>query len=110
MATVLLEQARTSIPVVDGGEVSAWDILATDAYLQRRESARVAAADAMIVQERRIEAQRNLLIEASRKRQTLEKLKLRRKEQHRIELERAELGRLNEVSLLLYDRRLRDAR
>lgn len=110
VATVLLEQARTSIPVVDGGEVSAWDILATDAYLQRRESARVAAADAMIVQERRIEAQRNLLIEASRKRQTLEKLKLRRKEQHRIELERAELGRLNEVSLLLYDRRLRDAR
>ena len=78
------------MPLADGAVVNAWDILATDAYLQRRE-APGAAAEAMLIQERRIEAQRNPLIEASRKRQTLEKLKLRRKEAHRAELDRPEL-------------------
>ncbi|HEX4519278.1 MAG TPA: hypothetical protein VH063_06815 [Gaiellaceae bacterium] len=108
-ATVLLDDARSLQPLADGAVVGAWDILATDAYLQRRAHSRAAAAEAMILQERRIEAQRNLLVEASRRRQTLERLKLRRKEAHRAELERAELAHLNEVSLLLHDRRLRDA-
>jgi flagellar export protein FliJ len=108
-ATVLLDDARTNVPLADGSTVSAWDILATDAYLQRRETVRAAAEEAVILQERRIEAQRHLLVEASRRRQTLEKLKLRRREAHRRAMDRAELALLNEVSLLLHDRRLREA-
>jgi flagellar export protein FliJ len=107
-ASRMLEDARRLVPLADGSVVSAWDLLAADAYLQRREASRNAALDALQLQERRIEAQRNLLIEASRKRQTLEKLKLRRRSAHRAEQERAELAYLNEVSLLLHDRRLRD--
>jgi flagellar export protein FliJ len=108
-ATALLEDARRVLPLADGSEVSAWDLLATDAYLQRRETSRAAAAEALLLQERRIEAKRALLLEASRRRQTLERLKLRRKAAHRTEQERAELAYLNEVSLLLHDRRTRDA-
>ena len=108
-ATVLLANARTAAPLADGAVVSAWDILATDAYLQRREQTRSAAVEAMILQERRIEAQRGLLVEASRRRQTLERLKLRRKAAHRAEMDRAELAHLNEISLLLHDRKLKDA-
>ncbi|HEY4349547.1 MAG TPA: flagellar FliJ family protein [Gaiellaceae bacterium] len=108
-ATVMLEDARTNAPFVDGSTVSAWDILATDAYLQRRETARAAAAEAMLIQERRIEIHRNLLVEASRKRQALEMLKARRAEAHRAEAERIEIAHLNDVALLLHDRRLRDA-
>jgi flagellar export protein FliJ len=107
-ATAMLAAARANAPIVDGSVVSAWDILATDAYLRRRETARAAAAEAMSIQERRIEIHRNLLVEASRKRQALEKLKLRRKEAHRAEMESAELAHLNEVALLLHDRRLRN--
>jgi flagellar export protein FliJ len=107
-ASRMLEDARRVVPLADGSVVSAWDLLAADAYLQRREASRNAALDALLTQERRIEAQRNLLIEASRRRQTLEKLKLRRRSAHRAEQERAELAYLNEVSLLLHDRRLRD--
>jgi flagellar export protein FliJ len=107
-ATDLLARARTSMPLVDGAIVNAWDILATDAYLQRRETARAKAAEAMQIQERRIEIHRNLLVEASRRRQALEKLKLRRKEAHRVEVERADLAQLNEIALLLHDRRMRN--
>jgi flagellar export protein FliJ len=106
-ANLLLDDARTQVPLVDGTTVTAWDILATDAYLQRRESAHAAAAEAMLIQERRIEIHRNLLIEASRRRQALEKLKLRRKAAHRAEMERVDLAQLNEVALLLHDRRVR---
>jgi flagellar export protein FliJ len=108
-AATLLANAQGTMPLADGSVVNAWDLLATDAYLQRREHSRIAAEEALILQERRIEAQRALLVEASRKRQTLEKLKLRRKAAHRADMERAELAHLNELSLLLHDRRLRDA-
>ena len=106
-ANLLLDDARTQVPLVDGTTVTAWDILATDAYLQRRETAHAAATEAMLIQERRIEIHRNLLIEASRRRQALEKLKLRRKAAHRAEMERVDLAQLNEIALLLHDRRVR---
>ena len=106
-SNLLLDDARTHVPLVDGTTVTAWDILATDAYLQRREHAQAAAAEAMLIQERRIEIHRNLLIEASRRRQALEKLKLRRKAAHRAEMERVDLAQLNEIALLLHDRRVR---
>ena len=108
-ATAMLADAQQVLPLADGSHINAWDLLATDAYLQRRESSRAAAFDALVIQERRIEAQRALLVEASRRRQTLERLKLRRKAAHRAEQEQAELAYLNEVSLLLHDRRARDA-
>ncbi len=106
-ATSALEQAW-NVPLVDGSVVSAWDLLATDAYIQRRENHRAEVIEALLLQERKIEAQRALLVEASQRRQTLERLKLRRKAAHRAEQERAELAYLNEVSLLLHDRRERD--
>jgi flagellar export protein FliJ len=107
-ASALLEGARHALPFDDGSVVSAWDLLATDAYLQRRESLRTNAVQALVAQQRRIDAQRALLVDASRRRQTLERLKLRRKAAHRAEQERADLAYLNEVSLLLHDRRGRD--
>jgi len=106
-ATALLEDARHALPLADGEVVNAWDLLATDAYLQRRETHRAAAVEALILQERKIEAQRAVLVEAARRRQTLERLKLRRQSAHRAEQERAELAYLNEVSVLLHDRRAR---
>jgi flagellar export protein FliJ len=108
-ASATLADARASTPLADGSVVSAWDLLATDAYIQRRETQRAAVVEALILQERKIEAQRTLLLEASQRRQTLERLKLRRKAAHRAEVEKAELAYLNEVSLLLHDRRVRDA-
>ena len=106
-ASVRLDDARSAVPLADGSVVNAWDLLATDAYIQRRESHRTAVAEALILQERTIEAQRALLVEASQRRQTLERLKLRRKAAHLAEQERAEFAQLNEVSLLLHDRRMR---
>ena len=110
-ATAQLEDARANIPFADRRTViNAWDLLVSDAYLYRRESARAAAAEAALLQEQRIEIHRNVLIEASRKRQALERLKHKRRDLHRAELERLELAELNEVALLLHDRRLRDSR
>lgn len=106
-ATMRLDDARRAVPLADGSVVNAWDLLATDAYIQRRESHRTAVAEALILQERKIEAQRALLVEASQRRQTLERLKLRRRAAHLAEQQRAELADLNEVSLLLHDRRMR---
>ena len=71
-ATMRLDDARRAVPLADGSVVNAWDLLATDAYIQRRESHRTAVAEALILQERKIEAQRALLVEASQRRQTLE--------------------------------------
>jgi flagellar export protein FliJ len=108
-ATATLAQARTATVFADGAVVNAWDILATDAYLQRRESAHAAATQAAALQAQRIELHRTTLIEASRRRQTLERLKLRRRDAHRAAMERLELAQLNEVALILRERRLREA-
>ena len=109
-ATALLEDARPASPLADGVRGQRLGHAGDGRVPPAPRGVRVAAAEALILQERRIEAQRDLLVEASRRRQTLEKLKLRRKAAHRAELERPSSPQLNEVSLLLHDRRVRDAR
>jgi flagellar biosynthesis chaperone FliJ len=107
-ASSVLDEARTGTAVDDGVLVGVWDILVADAYLQRREVAQAKAADEVALQERRIEVHRSLLVEASRRRHVLERLKLRRQEAYRAGIERAELAHLNEVALMLHDRRARE--
>lgn len=102
-----LAVALAVLPLADGAVVGAWDILATDAYLQRRANAHLKAVEAARQQAHRIELRRNVLVEASRKRQALERLKLRRHDAHRAEMERLELAHLNELALLLHERRSR---
>ena len=65
-ADVACSRTRARIvPLADGSVVSAWDLLATDAYLQRREASRTAALEALLC--RSVESRRSVRCSSRRR-------------------------------------------
>jgi flagellar protein FliJ len=85
-------------------EVSGQDLLASQAYIERTSRLREAAELELDRREAEVDARRTALLEASRERQVLERLKERRREDHRRESERVEAGLLDEMAITTHRR------
>jgi flagellar protein FliJ len=80
-------------------EVSGAELLALQAYLERAERQRESAALELDRREAEVDARRSALAARSQERQVLERLKERRAEDHRLEVERREGALLDEIAL-----------
>jgi flagellar protein FliJ len=85
-------------------EVSGQDLLASQAYIERTSRQREAAELELDRRDVEVDARRSALLEASRERQVLERLKERRREDHRRESERVEAGLLDEMAITTHRR------
>jgi flagellar FliJ protein len=81
-----------------GGSSSAADLLAAQAYLERVEQAQETGQLDLDRQEAEVGARRDALREAARERQTLERLKERRRAEHDRAVARAEGAVLDEIA------------
>jgi flagellar FliJ protein len=80
-------------------EVSGQDLLAVQAYVERTSRARQAAELELDRRDAEVDARRTALLAAARERQVLERLKERRKTDHRRESERVEGVLLDEMAI-----------
>ncbi len=80
-------------------EMTGQDLLATQAYIERTSRARMAAELELGRREAEVDARRTALLAAARERQVLERLKERRKADHRAESERVEGALLDEMAI-----------
>jgi flagellar FliJ protein len=85
-------------------EVSGEDLLAVQAYMERTSRARQAAELELDRREAEVDARRTALIAAARQRQVLERLKERRKADHRKESQRIEGALLDEMAIVSHRR------
>ncbi len=86
------------------GPASPHDLIARQAYLERVEQAREAGEQDLGRHDAEVEAHRGVLIEASRERQALERLKARRSADHARAMARAEGNVLDEIALVQHRR------
>ena len=80
-------------------ELTGHDLLATQAYIERTARERQAAELELGRREAEVDARRTALLAAARERQVLERLKERRKADHRRESERVEGVLLDEMAI-----------
>jgi flagellar protein FliJ len=85
-------------------EMSGQDLLATQAYIERTSRLREAAELELDRRDAEVDARRSALLEAARERQVLERLKERRRQDHRRESERVEAGLLDEMAITTHRR------
>ena len=85
--------------------VSAQDLLAAQAWLERSELVHRASQELLGRSQQQVQARREALTEAARKRQALERLKERRRSDHEREVARQETLTLDEIALNGYRRR-----
>jgi flagellar protein FliJ len=85
-------------------EVSGRDLLASQAYIERTSRLREAAELELDRRDAEVDARRTALLEAARERQVLERLKERRREDHRRASERVEAGLLDEMAITTHRR------
>jgi flagellar FliJ protein len=85
-------------------ELSGQDLVATQAYIERTARERLAAELELTRREAEVDARRTALLAAARERQVLERLKERRREDHRRESERVEGVLLDEMALVTHRR------
>jgi flagellar FliJ protein len=85
-------------------ELTAQDLLAAQAYMERTSRAQEAAALELDRRDAEVDARRTALLAAARERQVLEKLKDRRAKEHRRESDRVEGAFLDEMALNLHRR------
>jgi flagellar protein FliJ len=85
-------------------EASGEDLLAVQAYMERTSRARHAAELELDRREAEVDARRTALIAAARERQVLERLKERRKADHRKESQRIEGALLDEMAIVSHRR------
>ncbi len=99
-----LDQARVAQRESGVSRTSAVDLIARQAYLERVERARDATARDLDLHEAEVATRRDLLTEAARAREALERLKERRRADHEQELARRSGRELDEVALNVYRR------
>jgi flagellar FliJ protein len=85
-------------------EVSGHDLLAVQAYVDRTSRARQAAELELGRREAEVDARRTALLAAARERQVLERLKERRRKDHKRESERVEGALLDEMAITSHRR------
>ncbi len=103
-AEVRLDGARMAQRETGEASTSAVDLIARQAYLERIERTRDATARNLDLHEAEVATRRDLLAEAARAREALERLKERRRADHEQELARQSGRELDEVALNVYRR------
>jgi flagellar FliJ protein len=99
-----LDRARDAQRDAGSAGTSATDLIARQAYLERVERARDATVLDLAGHEADVATRRDLLAEAARARQALERLKERRRTDHDLETARQEGRELDEVALNVFRR------
>ena len=84
--------------------VSGQDLLAAQAYLERTERERESASLTLFRRDAEVEARRAMLEAAAREREVLDRLKERKREEHRREAERLEGAALDEMAINIHRR------
>jgi flagellar FliJ protein len=103
-ASESVETARRTQRETAAGAVSGQDLQAAQAYLERVERQRESASIALYRSDAEVEARRNLLQTAAREREVLERLKQRKREEHKREADRVEGAALDEMALGIHRR------
>jgi flagellar FliJ protein len=99
-----VEVARRTQRETATAAVSGHDLLAAQAYLERVERERESASLALDRTDAEVDARRSLLQAAARERQVLEKLKERKRAEHKAEADRREGAALDEMALTIHRR------
>jgi flagellar FliJ protein len=100
-----LREAQSGVTAPSMGPLTGPALVARQAWVERMEHDRADATLRMRNYEAELQARRAELAKASQAREVLEKLKQRKAEEHRLEAERAEAGRLDEMALQMFSRR-----
>lgn len=104
-ATDDLDSARAArVETLTGGVTSGTDIVAAQAYLEHAQRTREARALELDRRDTEVAARRDALTAAARERQVLERLKERRRQDHRREAERQQGAALDELALGVHRR------
>ena len=104
-ATETLEDARRKQRETAAVPVTAQELQARQAYIERAERARESASLDLDRRDAEVDARRMALGAAAREREVLERLKQRRREEYRKESERREGAALDEMALGIHRRR-----
>jgi len=96
--------ARTATGEIMRGGASGQDLIAAQAFAERRESERQAAELDLGRREAEVEARRVALANAAREREVLERLKRRAHAEHTAEVARVEQIELDEIALSVHRR------
>jgi flagellar protein FliJ len=88
-----------------GGSVSGATLVARQAWVERLEHDRADAQLRMSSYEAELQRRRGELAKASQAREVLDKLEERQREEHRLQAERAESERLDEMALQMFSRK-----
>jgi flagellar protein FliJ len=100
-----VEQARGLQRSAVGTAMSAADLAAAQAYLERTEREHESASLALHRSDAEVEARRTLLQRAARDREVLERLKERKRAEHRREADRREGAALDEMAIGIHRRK-----
>ncbi len=100
-----LRQAQSGVVAPSLGPLTGATLVARQAWVERLEHDRADAKLRMTSYEADLQRRRAELQQASQKREVLDQLKERRREEHRLEAERAESANLDEMALQMHARR-----
>lgn len=101
-----LREAQSGVNAPGMGALDGATLVARQAWVERMEHDRADAKLRMTSYEADLQAKRSELAKASQAREVLDKLEERQREEHRLESERAEAGRLDEMALQMFSRRM----
>jgi flagellar protein FliJ len=104
-ATETLESARSTQRGSAGTPVTAHDLQAAQAFIERAERERESASLDLDRRDAEVDARRMSLQAAAREREVLERLKERRRDQHRKDSDRREGAVLDEMAIGIHRRR-----
>jgi flagellar FliJ protein len=104
-AAKCVQQAREAQLDATAAPISAIDLMARQAYLERSERAHAASKDDLNRRDHTLEQRRGELTEAARDRQALERLKENRRIEFQREQQRIEAADLDEIALNGFRRR-----
>ena len=104
-AAEALARARDAHRGTAGGAIDVTHLIAQQAYLERSERAQVTSQEMLERSEAKVARRREVLTEAARERQALEKLKEHRRSDHEREVARQETITLDEIALNGFRRR-----
>src|SRR4051794_5575998 len=97
-----VEQARGLQRSAAGAPMSAQDLQAAQLYLERTERERESASLHLDRQDAEVDARRSILQNAAREREVLERLKQRKRDEHRREADRREGALLDEMAITMH--------
>ena len=100
-----VEQARGLQRAAAGAALSAQDLQAAQLYLERTERERESASLNLDRQDAEVDARRGALQNAAREREVLERLKQRKRAEHRRAADRREGALLDEMAITMHRRR-----